>query len=207
MWYIQKEICEGKQTQPLKWKSASIVLIQLKKFYTKANIPMLSDHQCCKLILDLLNDNNKLRQIPVSRRESPSTLAKLQTMNERLDKTFGVWTKDAMTNIKNEEDRVFLESMKSDRVASFGGVDKKKVDKDHRKEKRLLAEASRRERHESSSVQEMTISSVCSDDSDSADSLEETEEEAIPEFQRKRSHHRSTYAGCAHQSCNSRGRR
>uniref|UniRef100_UPI00358E735C zinc finger protein 675-like n=1 Tax=Myxine glutinosa TaxID=7769 RepID=UPI00358E735C len=195
MWYIQKEICEGKQTQPLKWKSASIVLIQLKKFYTKANIPMLSDHQCCKLILDLLNDNNKLRQIPVSRRESPSTLAKLQTMNERLDKTFGVWTKDAMTNIKNEEDRVFLESMKSDRVASFGGVDKKKVDKDHRKEKRLLAEASRRERHESSSVQEMTISSVCSDDSDSADSLEETEEEAIPEFQRKRSHHRSTYAG------------
>lgn len=38
-------------------------------------------------------------------------------------------------------------------------------------------------------------SSVCSDDSDSADSLEETEEEAIPQFQRKRSHHRSTCAG------------
>ena len=60
MWHIQKEMGEDKQTQALKWKSASIVLSQLKTFYAKANIPMLSDHQCCKLIVDFLNDNKKL---------------------------------------------------------------------------------------------------------------------------------------------------
>ena len=75
MWHIQKEIGEGKQTQALKWKSASIVLNQLKTFYPKANIPMLSDHQCCKLMLDLFIDNNKLRLIPVSRRDSPNSFA------------------------------------------------------------------------------------------------------------------------------------
>ena len=143
MWQIQKEIKEGKQTQALKWKSASIVLNQLKTSYTKTNIPMLSDHQCCKLILDLLIDNNKLRQIPVSCRDSPNSLAKLQSMNESLGKTFGVWKKDALTMIKDKEDQIFLESMKSDRAASFGGVDKKKADQDRRKAKRLHEETSR----------------------------------------------------------------
>ena len=90
---------------------------------------MLSDHQCCKLILDLLSDHNKLRQKPVSRRDSPNSLAKLQSMNERLNKTFGAWKKDALAIIKTKEDHTFLESMKSD-SAAFAGVDKKKVDKD-----------------------------------------------------------------------------
>ena len=70
-----KKVCEGKQTQAPKWKSASIVLSQLKTFYAKTNIAMLSDHHCYELILGLLNDNNKLRQIPVSRRDSPNSLA------------------------------------------------------------------------------------------------------------------------------------
>ena len=51
---------------------------------------MLSEHLCCKLTVDLLSDNIKLRQIPVSHRDSPNSLAKLQCMNERLDKTFGL---------------------------------------------------------------------------------------------------------------------
>ena len=48
-------------------------------------------------------------------------------MNESLDKTFSVWKKDALTMIKNKYDQIFLDSMKSDRVGSFGGVDKKKL--------------------------------------------------------------------------------
>ena len=68
---------------------------------------MLSDHLCSKLILDLLSDNNKLRQIPVSRRDSPNSLAKLQSMNERLNKTFGARKKDALGMIKNKEDHTF----------------------------------------------------------------------------------------------------
>ena len=36
--------------------------------------------------------------------------------------------------IKNKEDQIFLELMKSDRAASFGAVDKKKADQDRRKQ-------------------------------------------------------------------------
>ena len=127
-------MCEGKQTQALKWKSASIVLSKLKTFYVKANVATFSDHQCSKLILDLLSDDNKLRQIPVSRRDFPNSLAKLQSMNERLNKTFVAWKKDALAMIKNKEDKIVLKSMKSNRAASFGGVDKKKADKDKKKQ-------------------------------------------------------------------------
>ena len=66
----------------------------------------------------------------MSRRDSPNSLAKLQSMNEHLITTFGAWKKDASALIKNKEDHTFLESMKSDRAASFAGVDKKKVDND-----------------------------------------------------------------------------
>ena len=93
----------------------------------------------------------------MSRRDSPNSLAKLQSMNERLDKTFGVWKRDALTMIKNKEDQIFLESMKSDRAASFGGIDKKKADKDQTTVKCLLEETSRQKRHEATKEQEIKI--------------------------------------------------
>ena len=189
----KKKIREGKQTQALNWKSASIVLSRLKTFYAKANIAMLADHQCSKLILDLLSDNNKLRQIPVSRRDSPNSLAKLQSMNERLYRTFGAWRKDALVIIKNKKYQIFLESMKSDRAASFAGVDKKKADKDRKKGKRFQEETSRQERHETTKEQDMKTH-VWYHNSVLLDSLEENEE-VISEHQKKRSHHRSAYAG------------
>ena len=129
----------------------------------------------------------------MSRRDSPNSLAKLQSMNKRLAKTFGVWKKDALTMIKNKEDQIFLESIKSDRAAFFGGVDKKKADQDRRKAKRLQKETSRQGRHEATKGQEMK-SHVWSDNSASSDNLEEGEE-VIRERQKKRSHHRATYAG------------
>ena len=116
---------------------------------------MLSDHQCSKLILDLLSDNNKLQQIPVSHRDSPNSLAKLQSMNVRLNKTFGAWKKDALAMIENKEDHISLDSMKSDREASVAGVDKKKADKDQKKGKPSQEETSWQERHETIKEQEM----------------------------------------------------
>ena len=77
-----------------------------------------------------------------------------------------------MITIKNKEDQIFLESIKSDRVASFGGVDKKKADQDRRKAKRLPEEeTSRQERHEATKELEMK-SHVWSDNSASLDNLE-----------------------------------
>ena len=129
----------------------------------------------------------------MSRRDSPNCLAKLQSMNERFDQTFGVWKKDALTMIKNKEDQIFLESMKSDRAAFFEGVDKKKADQDRRKAKHLQEETSRQERHEATKELEMK-SNVWPDNCASSDNWEESEE-MIAERQKKRSHHISTYAG------------
>ena len=82
--------------------------------------------------------------------------------------------------------------MKSDRAASFGSVDKKKANKHRKKAKRFQDETSRQERHETTTEQEMK-SHVWSDNSATSDNLEKREE-VIPEHQKKRSHHRSTYA-------------
>ena len=82
---------------------------------------MLSEHQCCKFMLDLLSNNSKLRQIPASFRDSPNSLAKLHFTR----KIFGVWKKDALAVIKNKEDQIFLEAMKFDGAASFEGVTKR----------------------------------------------------------------------------------
>ena len=70
---------------------------------------MLSDHQRSKLVLDFLSDNNNLQKIPVFRQNSANSLAKLQSMNKRLNKTFGAWKEDALVMIKNKEDQIFLE--------------------------------------------------------------------------------------------------
>ena len=83
--------------------------------------------------------------------------------------------------------------MKSDRAAGFADADKKKVDKDRKKGKRFQEETSSQERHETTKEQEIKTH-VCSHYSALSDSLEESEK-VIPEHQKKRIHHRSTYAG------------
>ena len=45
-------------------------------------------------------------------------------MEERLNKTFQLWPANVETLINNEEDKRFLESMKTDRSATFGSHDR-----------------------------------------------------------------------------------
>lgn len=54
---------------------------------------------------------------------SPPTLIKLKQHELDLSKTFQLWPVSAETTLKNSEDAKFLQSMKTDRVATFGGVD------------------------------------------------------------------------------------
>ena len=51
-----------------------------------------------------------------------------------LEKTFKLWPENAEELIKNEQDRKFLQSMKSDRLATFGCFDMKLAQKVQRKE-------------------------------------------------------------------------
>ena len=116
MWHIS----EGSSENRTRWDSAKMVLQKVTQFYDKANIPMISTRKACEKMLALLDENAKLRAIPVSRRSAPSTEKKMQDMHEKLERTFVLWPQNAELIMKNREDILFLESMKTDRAASFG---------------------------------------------------------------------------------------
>ena len=87
MWHIET----GVQESRTRFQSAKMVLSQIVVFYAKANIPMISEIKSCERLLKLLDDNAKLRAIPIKRRSSAGCIAKVQKMEETLSKTFALW--------------------------------------------------------------------------------------------------------------------
>ncbi len=68
---------EGFHKNTTKWESSKLVFSQVKLFYEKANIPMISEKKACEKIIKLLDDNAKLRAIPLNRRSAPNTIDKV----------------------------------------------------------------------------------------------------------------------------------
>jgi hypothetical protein len=202
MWNVQNEIPNTYEKSKIKWKCAKIVLTQLKVFYLKGNIPMLSDDRCCSKILELYEANKKLRDIPISRRESPNTQSKLEAMKETLAKTFQLWPKDA--KLQDNNDIMFLQSMESDRVATFGCENKQLEDKLCRKERRQAAEARRSEQSAANAEHQFTTGSLGDEflpldnagDNSPGQATESKEDivEVVPSSS-KRSHHRTSRPG------------
>ena len=88
--------------------------------------------------------------------------------NENLDKTFVLWPKDAKELIDNAEDKLFLISMMTDRCASFGSFDKKKLQRENKKEARTKAELSRKKKWEAERNTNTCVTApISSSDSDS----------------------------------------
>ncbi|KAI4808452.1 hypothetical protein KUCAC02_000511 [Chaenocephalus aceratus] len=56
------------------------VLEQVRPFYKKANIPMVSDKRACHKMVDLVNANSKLRKISQAKRSSETTAKQLEKM-------------------------------------------------------------------------------------------------------------------------------
>lgn len=108
-----------------RFMAAKVVLEQVRPFYAKANIPMVSDRGACNKMVELVDVNNKLRRIPQARRSSKATARQVDAMERRLDSTFPLWSPNAEEKIRNPEDIAFLASMKGDRVATFGAFDAK----------------------------------------------------------------------------------
>lgn len=130
-------------TNLTKWQMSEAVYAQLVEFYQKANIPILSEVRVIRKMIVLWEDNQRLRKIPQHRRSSEATMKKIAEMDKRLYSTFPAWPQDAGHLIQNEEDRAFLESMKTDRVASLGAHDgqlagkvKRRLERDERLQRR-----------------------------------------------------------------------
>ncbi len=92
-------------------------------------------------------------------------------MECRLDATFPLWPPNVEKLIDNPEYLAFLASMKTDRVATFGVLDKKRQLKVKRREERQAAAAARQSRFEKE-LEEMTAMSSLESESD-----EESEED------------------------------
>lgn len=107
-----------------KWETAQITLGEIKPFYERGNIPLILDRKACEKIIKLDAENAKLREIPVARRKTESTRRKIKEMEANLKTTFVLWPVNAEKQIKIAEDREFLKSMKTDRLASFSSKDK-----------------------------------------------------------------------------------
>lgn len=125
---------------------------------------MVSERRACEKIIKLLNDNNKLRSISKSRRDTPGTQQKLEENERMLQSTFQLWPPDAERLIKNTEDLAFLQSMKGDRAASFGSFDKMLAKKIARRNHRVAAAAKRLKRATANREKDMPTTTGDSDD-------------------------------------------
>lgn len=195
MWHIETGVRESRT----RFQSAKMVLSQIVVFYAKSNIPMISEIKSCQRLLKLLDDNAKLRAIPIKRRSTAGCIAKVQKMKETLYKTFALWPCNAEQLIKNTEDLRFLESMKTDRAATFGSRDKLLSSKIERRQKRMRLEDLRREKHSTinklNTVRRLAESDCDSHSDDSRGHLENESAASVPSGKTPRSHHRSIRTG------------
>lgn len=162
-----------------RFTTAKVVLKQVTALYEKANIPMVTDRRACEKIVKLLDDNNKLRSIDKSRRDTPATQRKLEEMQAMLSSTFQLWSQNVESLVKNEEDLAFLTSMKGDRAASFGAFDKTLAQKIARRNCRNASalqrlKRSRDEIETSTMTMSSAVVSLVTDDSDTDESSKAT---------------------------------
>ena len=168
MWHVHHGTAKNKT----KWESAKSVLVQVSSFYDKANIPMISERKACEKIIKLLDENAKLRAIPLKRRSAPSSLKQIEDMEEKLEQTFCLWPVNAEELIKNDEDRQFLKSMKTDRKATFGPFDLLSAKKIQRKNDREQKEDERRSRSQNEMLQTVTVIENLTESESSCDESE-----------------------------------
>ena len=163
---LMYHIDDGLNLNRPKWESAKLVLAKIASFYEKASIPMISERKCCEKLLKLLDDNAKIRAIPLKRRSTPASQKKVKEMEDRLTLTFPLWPTNAESVMKNTEDIQFLQSMKSDRLATFGSHDKVLAAKLKRRHERDMSMIARREKNRTQMNNSMSLLTKSDSDSD-----------------------------------------
>ena len=114
--------------------SARATFEQVKIHYIKANIEMLSEHQCISKITHLHNEYLKLKKISSSKRTSHPRITEFK---EKLHQSMPFWPKNIIQQMEQskrdkltvetvtiEEDISFMKSMMSNREAHYSGCDK-----------------------------------------------------------------------------------
>ena len=108
----------------VKWEAAGKVTDQVVEIYKMANIPTINVNKIKQKVFDLHEATCRgLTEVCQAKRESPSSKSKILKFQKQLGQTMKFW-QDGVEKDQCEEDRLFLESMKSNRKASIGFFDR-----------------------------------------------------------------------------------
>ena len=171
--------------------ASQLVKEELIPIYDRARIPLQSEKNCSNAIVRLHDEMYKVMKISKRERNLDVPSKHIQNFKDKLKKTMKLWPSDAMQKISNDEDKKFLHSMMTDRVATMGGVDEKltatekKVAK--RKEAQLKREISEEDRKKQSTSR--TIEHT----SESEEDLEDND--LLPVYDVNKRQHRRTKTG------------
>ena len=103
-------------------EAANATAIIIKDYYDRARIPSIAFCKIAEAVLKLHKDFKDLRKIEKSRRDDtvPNIQCqKIEDYKNGLQKTFKVWPRNALDKMSIEEDRQFLISMDTDRIATM----------------------------------------------------------------------------------------
>jgi hypothetical protein len=137
---------DGKSENRTTYEAAKIVYLQVTMFYEKGGIPMMKEQSCCQKIVKLLKENENFRKTSKKKRASESVQEKVNNYEKELSKTFPLWSPNAEIIIKNQEDKDFLNSMKTDRKAAIAGLDIITLAKQKKSAERVLTAEKRQEK-------------------------------------------------------------
>ena len=180
------------QTSSSKREAANKTVETVKHFYNRARIPTLLDHKMAEEVEKLFDDMKKIIKIQPKGRTSGKPKERVDEFKSWLQTTMKFWPRNAMENICNEEDKKFLQSMMTDRLAAMSGIDVKSSETERkvkeRKEQELKRIAIQKESKMDTSCSNATLSD--------SDDEEEAKEVPDPLYScAKRSHKRCVKTG------------
>lgn len=129
-------------------ESARLTIDAVLVFWQQARIPTRDCHKCANKLLKLYEDWKTLNKVNVDK--MPAKMKeKFDLFMDVLDDLFDIATADALTTMRNEEDKNFLQKQRQKgRPGSMLGIDMKLASKEERSKLRKEKEEARKLRHE-----------------------------------------------------------
>lgn len=136
-------------------ESARLTIDSALIFWQQARIPTRDPHKCADKLIKLYNIWDSLKKTSVENMKM-STKEKYDKFIDELDDLFDIAHSDALTMMRIDEDKKFLEKQRmKGRPGSMLGIDQNLADKETRSQVRKQQEEARKSKHaEASKVQQ-----------------------------------------------------
>lgn len=132
-------------------ESARLTIDAVLVFWQQARIPTRDSHKCAGKLLKMYEYWKTFNKVKVEKMTA-GMKEKFDVFMDVLDDLFDIATADALTTMRNEEDKNFLEKQRQKgRPGSMLGIDMKLASKEERSKLRAEKEQARKLRHEKTS--------------------------------------------------------